>query len=220
MTSKLPPSASIATATKGGKLHAPSAERNADALADLLRRIAPQSGSALEIASGTGQHITRFASAFPNLIWTPSEISPERRASIEAYRADAQMANFDAPIHLDACAPGWASQSKLHDLILTVNLLHLIPETAAKTLISEATKSLASGGTLLLYGPFLRHGQTTSDGDARFHADLQAADPNIGYKDRDAVLEWGHEAGLASAQCVEMPANNLALVFTARESTP
>lgn len=220
MTSKLPPSASIATATHGGKLHAPSADRNGDALADLLRRIAPQSGCALEIASGTGQHVTRFASAQPNLIWTPSEISPERIASIKAYRVEADLPNLSTPIHLDACTPGWARQSKLFDLIMTVNLLHLIPETAAKTMISEVAKALAPGGTLMLYGPFLRDGQTISDGDARFHADLRAADPNIGYKDRDAVLKWGQAAGLTSTQCVEMPANNLALIFTARESVP
>lgn len=213
MTKNLPPSASVAIATSGEKLHAPSAERNAAALTELLTRIAPPSGQALEIASGTGQHIMGFARALPSLIWTPSEISAERIASINAYRAGANLANLNAPIQLDACTSDWASNSKLFDLILTVNLLHLIPETAVKILIAEAAQALSPGGTLMLYGPFLRDGRTTSDGDARFHADLQSADPDIGYKDRDTVLAWAHTAGLASTQCADMPANNLALIF-------
>lgn len=213
MMSKLPPSASIVTALSGDKLHAPSAERNAEALTDLLTRIAPPTGQALEIASGTGQHITGFARALPNLIWTPSEVSAERIASIAAYRSEAHLPNLNAPINLDACASGWSRESMRYDLILTVNLLHLISTPAAKTLIAEVAGALTPGGTLMLYGPFLRDNQTTSDGDARFHADLQASDPAIGYKDRDTVLDWGQSAGLIPTQCTDMPANNLALVF-------
>lgn len=215
MTPKLPPSASVATARSDGKLHAPSAERNAGALTDLLAQIAPPSGAALEIASGTGQHITGFARALPKLMWTPSEVSAERIASIDAYRSEAQLPNLRAPIRLDACASGWSQCAEQYDLILAVNLLHLISTSAAKVLITETASALSPGGTLMIYGPFLRDNQTTSDGDARFHADLQSADPAIGYKDRDAVLGWGQNAGLARAQCIDMPANNLALIFKA-----
>jgi len=215
MTAKLPPSASVATTTNGGKLNAPAAERNADALTKLLTRIAPPSGTALEIASGTGQHVTRFAKAMPNLLWSPSEVAQERIDSIKAYRAEANLTNFHAPILLDACRPGWSSDLAPFDLILMINLLHLIPETAAKTLVSEAASALKPGGTFMVYGPFLRDGKTISDGDTRFHADLQSADPNIGYKDRDEVLQWGQQAGFRTLECVEMPANNLALIFTA-----
>lgn len=215
MTPKLPPSASVATNLSGAKLHAPSAARNAPAITELLTEIAPHQGKALEIASGTGQHVVAFASALPRLHWTPSEISPERIASIAAYRAEANLPNLDAPIHLDACASGWAKTSGPFDLILTINILHLISTEAALSLVKEAAAALAPGGTLMLYGPFLRDNLTTSDGDARFHAELQAADPAIGYKDRDTVLGWGADAGLGVADCVDMPANNLALIFRA-----
>jgi SAM-dependent methyltransferase len=215
MTAKLPPSASIATATENGKLNAPAAERNADAIADVLTRIAPRSGHALEIASGTGQHIVCFARTLPGLIWTPSEIAKERRASIQAYRSDAGLANLVAPLHLDACKPGWSGSVPAQDLIITVNLLHLISEAAAKILIHEAAQTLRPGGALMLYGPFLRSGKTTSNGDARFHSELQSADPNIGYKDRDDVLAWAQASGLECSEIIDMPANNLALIFTA-----
>jgi SAM-dependent methyltransferase len=215
MTAKLPPSASIATGTENGKLNAPSAERNADAIAELVTRIAPKSGHALEIASGTGQHIVRFARTLPGLIWTPSEVAKERRASIRAYRSEAGLANLAAPLHLDACQPGWSRSVPAQDLIITVNLLHLISEPAAKTLIREAAQTLRPGGVLMLYGPFLRSGKTTSDGDARFHGELQSADPKIGYKDRDDVLAWAQASGLVHREIIDMPANNLALIFTA-----
>ena len=54
-------SASVAHVLSGAKLNAPSAARNVDALCQLLAQVAPPSGNALELASGTGQHIVRFA---------------------------------------------------------------------------------------------------------------------------------------------------------------
>jgi hypothetical protein len=58
----------------------------------------------------------------------------------------------------------------------------------------------------------MRGGQLTSDGDARFHADLRAADPQIGYKDDRWMLDLLTDAGLTPDAPVEMPANNLAFV--------
>ena len=65
MTGRLPPSASVAHAQDGAKLHAPAAARNAQALLTLLHDHAPASGKALELASGTGQHIIGFARTMP-----------------------------------------------------------------------------------------------------------------------------------------------------------
>jgi len=160
MARALPPSASIAAQAEGGKLHAPSAARNAAVLVDFLRQHAPDTGRALEIASGTGQHV---------------------------------------------CA----------DLIVLVNLLHLITTPEARTLVSEAATALAPGGLLMIYGPFKRSGVLTSTGDAQFDADLRGADPLIGYKDDLDITRWLDEAGLTQITPHEMPANNLA--FLARK---
>lgn len=35
---------------------------------------------ALEISSGTGQHVTHFAQALPNIIWQPSEYDQQSMA--------------------------------------------------------------------------------------------------------------------------------------------
>ncbi|MCR9127760.1 MAG: class I SAM-dependent methyltransferase [Rhodobacteraceae bacterium] len=213
MTRPLPPSASRADPGAGDRLVAPSATRNADAICDLLARVAPERGRALELASGTGQHIVRFAARMPELTWTPSEPDAARRASIRAYAGDAGLGNLCAPRNLDACAPGWGTaEPEPSDLIVLINLLHLIGADEAAILIAEAGNALAPGGCLVLYGPFRREGALVSTADADFDAALRAADPRIGYKNDAQIVEWIFDAGLRLDETVRMPANNLAFV--------
>lgn len=212
MARSLPPSASIAHAEEGARLVAPSAARNAVPLTELLLKHAPCEGNALEIASGTGQHVSAFATALPNLHWQPTEVDKARRASIDAHVSDAGLSNVSPAIALDATAPGWGATHHPKDLVLLANLLHLISEPEARTLITEATKALGETGILVLYGPFKRGGKLTSDGDVRFDSELRGADPNIGYKDDLDILRWLGDAGISIVETVEMPANNLAFV--------
>tara|TARA_R110000851_G_scaffold140538_7_gene277923 strand:- start:711 stop:1367 length:657 start_codon:yes stop_codon:yes gene_type:complete len=210
--SPLPPTASIAHAGDGAKLHAPSAERNAAIITEALVGIAPATGRALEIASGTGQHIVGFARAMPGLDWQPTEVDPTRRASIDAWAAEAGLPNLGAAIPLNATQAGWAAEASESALIVLINLLHLISTPEAQTLVQEVAHALAPAGRFALYGPFLREGQTTSDGDARFHASLIAQDPAIGYKDLEEVQEWLRDAGLTLIETRAMPANNVLLI--------
>ena len=210
----LPPSASVVLPGTGTRLVAPSADRNKGYIADLLRHVAPEKGAALELASGTGQHIVTFAQALPHFTWQPSEIDAARRASIAAYVAEAGLPNLQPPVEIDATAPGWGDRHKA-DLIVLVNLLHLIRVDEARVVITEAARALQSGGRFVVYGPFMRAGELTSPGDRAFHADLIAADPAIGYKDDFDTLDMMVAAGLEIAEVVEMPANNLALVARA-----
>lgn len=208
----LPDSASTATPGEDGRLYAPSSERNAAPILALLKHHGPTEGRALELAAGTGQHAAHFASALPELQWQPTEIDPTRRQSIDSWAKTVDAPNLLPAIEVDATAPGWGAQYAGQDLILLVNLLHLISTPQARTLIAEAAQALAPGGRLILYGPFLRDGDATSDGDASFHASLTAQDPEIGYKDDFDVIDWLHEAWLELVDVVEMPANNLALI--------
>ncbi|WP_027258232.1 DUF938 domain-containing protein [Leisingera aquimarina] len=207
----VPGSASVA-APEGGKLFAPAAARNSDVLCDLLAEVAPPQGRALELASGTGQHVAAYAVRLPGLMWQPSEAEAARLASIQAYADEAGLANIAPPVLLDATAPGWGAEHPGQDLIVLVNLLHLISEEETKTLIAEAAAALAPGGRFVIYGPFTRGGKLTSEGDRNFHAALRAHDPQIGYKDDFDTIDWLHGTGLELLQAVEMPANNLALI--------
>lgn len=209
----LPSTASVAEPVSGAKLHAPAAARNADAITALLRDHAPQTGAALEIASGTGQHVASFASALPGLTWQPTDVDPARLRSIDAYTADAGLTNVAPATALDATAPDWSARYRDLDLIVLINLLHLISDMQARALIKEVGLALRPGGCFVLYGPFARAGQLISDGDRRFDAQLRAADPDIGYKDTHDITRWAQDAHMRAAEPVEMPANNLAYLF-------
>ncbi len=206
----LPPSASIVTPGDGARLVAPAASRNVASLCDLLADVVPTEGRALELASGTGQHVTAFAERFPTLDWQPTEIYPDRRASIDAYAA--ALPNTRPAAGLDATQPGWSRGFPDRDLVILINLLHLISWPEAQILIAETAKALAPGGRFVLYGPFMRAGQLTSDGDIRFHTELVRKDPEIGYKDDAQVRSCIEKNGLVVLRIVQMPANNLAFI--------
>ena len=208
----LPDTASVAHPSDDGRMFAPSAARNAADIAALVAQHAPASGRALEIASGTGEHAVIFARAMPGLDWQPTDIDPARRASVDAHARVAGLANLHAAIELDATASGWGAVHGGQGLVVLVNLLHLISEAEARTLIAEVAQALAPGGLFIFYGPFLRDGEATSEGDRIFHASLRAQDPEIGYKDDWDVIDWIHANWLDLVQVVEMPANNMAFI--------
>lgn len=218
MNRKLPPQASVATPASGAKLFAPAAENNMRALRDVLLAEAPKQGRALEIASGTGQHVTAFAEALPGLVWHPSDIAAERLASIDAYAAEVRRDNIRPAVMLDATRPGWHREHSSLDLILVVNLLHLISEDEMNTVLSKSAAALREGGTLVIYGPFKRSGALTSAGDEAFDAALRNSDPLIGYKNDLSVAHRLSDLGLGAARHVEMPANNLTMVARKRAS--
>lgn len=190
---------------------APAAERNLAPILAVLARYAPMTGRALELASGSGQQIVRFAAQHPGLIWQSSDGQSGNMASIAAWAAFAPAPNLLPPVVLDAARPGWGAAQAGQSLILMVNLLHLISATAADVVMAEAAVALAPAGRLMIYGPFLRDGLPTSDGDARFDADLRAQDATIGYKDLAWVSGVLASHGLR-VEVEQMPANNLMLI--------
>lgn len=190
-----------------GRRLTPSAQRNAEPILQVLQGLG-LTGTLLELASGSGLHAALMAPVL-GLIWRPSDVDPANLPSIQAWAATSP--NILQPILLDATLPGWSGPLSRHDALLLVNLLHLIPETAAATLLAELPHALTPTGTACLYGPFLRNGQATSPGDAAFDASLRAQDPAIGYKDQAWVTDHLAKAGMVT-QVVEMPANNLMLI--------
>ena len=209
----LPDTASVANSRGDERLFAPSAERNSKPIINLIKRIAPKSGEALEIASGTGQHITKLALALPNLSWLPSEVEEKRLKSITAWIKNENLQNIKSPVYLDATETGWAKNIPRYDFILLVNLLHLISWNETKTLICELSKALKTKGVALIYGPFMRNGQLTSEGDQNFHTSLIQTDPDIGYKNDSDMRKLFFNEGLLLLETVEMPANNLACIL-------
>ena len=190
--------------------HAPATERNRAAILAVLREELPASGLVLEVASGSGEHAVHFAAALPALDWQPSDPDPAALASIEAWRAEAALPNMRTPIMLDAAA---AWPVKRADAILCINMIHISPWTATLGLMKGAGAVLPPGGLLYLYGPYLRDGVETAPSNLAFDISLKARDPQWGLRRVEDVIVAAEAQGLAFDRLVEMPANNLSLLF-------
>ena len=209
----LPATACVANVEADGRLNAPSAVRNAEPIVELVRKTVIKSGNALEIASGTGQHVVRLASALPHLNWQPSDVDEARIKSIRSWSNDRHLINLKPPCLLDATTEGWAAQHHGQDFILLVNLLHLISTKETKILVKEMSKALASNGLSIIYGPFMRSGKLISKNDMEFHHSLINTDPDLGYKNDVDMLSLFGEEGLVHLSTEKMPANNLAFIL-------
>lgn len=170
-------------------------------------------GPVLEVASGTGEHAVAFAAGLPGVTWTPSDPSPEARASIEAWRAASGLPNLAKPLALDVLDEAdWPSGP--FRALFCANMIHISPWAAAEGLMRLAGRVLTNpGGLLALYGPFLEAEVETAPSNLTFDASLKSRDPAWGLRDRDAVAALAAANGLAYTLRYALPANNLVLLF-------
>ena len=194
------------------KLYSASAARNAPIILEVLSQYLPDKGKVLEIASGTGQHCTYFAEAFCNLEWQPSEINPKRLDSIQAYIRETNQVNIKMPLSLDATTENWAKEIDAYNVIIAINFFHLISNKEMKILIRESSLALQTNSYFVIYGPFMRGGELTSDQDIKFHTSLVECDPDIGYKDDFDILDEIEANNLSPEAIIEMPSNNLMFI--------
>lgn len=193
------------------RLRAPSAQRNRDAILAVLADVLPPSGRVLEIASGSGEHAVHFAGALPGLTFQPSDPSPDAVASIAAWAAESGLGNILSPLVIDATAPDWPLEAI--DAILCINMIHIAPWPAAEGLFRQAGRLLKPSQPLYLYGPYRRPGRPLEPGNAAFDESLRSRDPAWGLRELDAVAGLGTASGFGAPEIVEMPANNLSLIF-------
>ncbi len=197
--------------TRGMKRHAPATERNREPLLAVLREVLPTSGRVLEVASGTGQHAAWFARALPHLVWQPTDVDAESLESIEAWRTEEGPPNLLPPRRLDAGAESWPETAT--DVILNVNMIHIAPWTACQGLMRGAGRVLPPGGLLVLYGPYFVEGRDTAPSNLEFDASLRARNPAWGVRSLEAVTAEAALHGLERERVVDMPSNNLTVVF-------
>jgi hypothetical protein len=190
---------------------APAAGRNREPIATLLREALPERGTLVEIASGSGEHAVHFARLFPGLLWQPTDPDPDALASIRAWRSEAGLPNLLGPLALDAAAEAWPVHSA--DAILCVNMVHISPWAATEGLMRGAGRMLAAGSPLVLYGPYRRAGVPTAPSNEAFDESLRARNPEWGLRDIEAVEGEAVRNCLRLERAVEMPANNLTVVF-------
>ncbi|TAL70367.1 MAG: DUF938 domain-containing protein [Burkholderiaceae bacterium] len=197
--------------------HSPAAERNRQPILEVLQRLLPARGRALEIASGTGQHAAHFAAGLPGWTWLPSDLQADALASVAAWCAvsDASGApptNVLPPVRLDVMAPHWPVPD-LVDAIFCANMLHIAPWPTCAALMRGAARYLAEQGLLLTYGPYLVDGQATAPGNLAFDESLRARNPAWGIRRTADVAHEASRVSLRLREQIAMPANNLLLVF-------
>ncbi len=188
-----------------------AAERNRGPILNVLERVLPKQGTVLEIASGTGHHVVWFAERLPRLTWQPSDFDAESRASIAGRTADSGLANILAPRQIDASAEDWGIDGI--QAVLCSNMIHIAPLPAAQGLMAGAGRLLAARQPLFLYGPFKRGGKHSASSNQAFDDSLRARNPEWGVRDLDEIAAFAEGHGLALDEIVEMPANNLSVVF-------
>lgn len=194
------------------KLSSPSALRNRGPIADLLAHVLPERGTVLEIASGSGEHVIHFARRFPDLVWQPSDPSPEARASVEAWVTAEKLTNVLPPLDLDASSDTWPISQA--DAMIAINMIHISPWPATQGLLRHAGQLLPRGRPLILYGPYRREGQPLVASNAEFDASLRARNPEWGIRLLEDVASLASQSGLSLTSVTELPANNLGVVFT------
>ncbi|NPC72528.1 DUF938 domain-containing protein [Corallococcus exiguus] len=193
------------------KRHAPATERNREPLLAVLREVLPTEGTLLEVASGTGQHAAFFAKAFPGLTWQPTDGDPSSLESIDAWRMEDGLANVLPARLLDASSDAWPVEHA--DAVLCVNMIHIAPWAACQGLMRGAARVLRQGGRLVLYGPYFVEGKETAPSNLAFDESLRARDPSWGVRELGAVTAEAARHGLQRERVVEMPSNNLTVVF-------
>ena len=193
----------------------PATARNREPILAVLRGVLPEAGTVLEIASGSGEHVAHFARALPRLVFQPSDLDPDCRASIDAWAAHDGLANVRPAVALDVTAtPPWPLEQA--DAVLCINMIHIAPWAAAEGLMAGAGRLLAPGGLLYLYGPYRRDGAHTAPSNAGFDTSLRAQNPAWGVRDLEEVADLAGKAGFTPPEIVPMPANNLSLIFRRR----
>lgn len=180
----------------------------------MLKRVLPPTGLVLEIASGSGQHVVHFARTFPALSWQPSDPDARARESISAWLLKEKLANVLPPIDLDVRKLPWRVPALAG--IVCINMIHISPWSATTALFAGARRSLRESGVVYLYGPYRVEGRRTAPSNEAFDRSLRAQDSEWGLRNLSDVVAVANEEGFDLIETVDMPANNLSVVFRKR----
>lgn len=200
--------------------NSPAAERNKQPILNALTRILGERGTALEIASGTGQHAAWFAAAMPQWVWQPTDADARMLPALASRVAEAALSNLRPPLLLDVMSPQWpsegfafAQEEEKFDAIYCANMLHIAPWATCAALMQGAARHLLPGGVLITYGPYFEEDVPPAPSNQAFDEDLRARNPAWGIRRLKDVAAEASRYGLALRERHAMPANNLLLVF-------
>ncbi len=190
---------------------APSYHRNIEPIVAKLRgMLSTQASKVLEIGSGSGQHVTRFANEFPAITFQPTEYDVENLASINAWAME--KPNILPAQQLDVMSDTWLDE-KQFDALLCFNVIHITPWEVTEAIFKGAAKHTCDASQVILYGPYRVDGKQTSKSNVQFEVWLKERDARFGVRDIDDVKKVAALHGFTLKGSHEMPANNFIQVF-------
>uniref|UniRef100_A0A667WKU5 Zgc:103625 n=1 Tax=Myripristis murdjan TaxID=586833 RepID=A0A667WKU5_9TELE len=179
----------------------PLAERNwaglCSVLEDVLEDQSHRELFAVELGSGTGQHVIHFSQKIPFITWQPSDIKEEARDSIKAYIMATKAKTVLQPVHLDASEPWekWAGLPRNScDVVIAINLLQYSSFKTAEV--------------------FAINGTITPSCNEDLDAELRNMNPEWGLPDIDVLRQLAYGNGLRMERMVShMEEYNKLLIF-------
>jgi hypothetical protein len=221
----------VASADGSAKRYAGAVARNKDPLLSVLKpRLDDIVGSndgdlhCVEIAGGTGEHASYFCSHMPYLSMLPIEPDIDSHASIRAFRDESDDTSLQSriadPVSLDI-RQVLSNKNQLPSVflekcqcILCINMIHICDPDAILALFDVASEllSIDNKGILCTYGPYMVNGDMTESNWA-FDRSLKARNANWGIRELSLLQEIAKVRGMKLIEMVEMPSNNLFLVW-------
>ena len=202
------------TRADDARIFSPSASRNREPIFNILKSFLPQDARVLEIASGTGEHGAFACQARPDLRWRPSDLDADSRASQAAWAKALGLDNFLPPLTIDACKQDWGVVDEApYEALVCINMIHISPWEAGLGVIRGAGRYVKPGGVLFFYGAFMRDGRHTAPSNEEFDRSLKTRDPSWGVRDISDVAAVAAKPGFALEKTVDMPANNMCVIF-------
>lgn len=199
------------------KKYAPATDRNREPILAALKDCLPDFGTILEIASGSGQHAIHFVEHLPNHYWQPSDPDQKSRNSISAWWWEVQLNNILPPLDINTQDDVWSVENITLPLpissMVCINMIHISPWESTVGLMKGAGRILSKDGILYLYGPYKIDGKHTATSNELFDVSLRSQNSEWGIRELGDVKELAMEHGLTFVKTVEMPANNLSVIF-------
>ena len=199
------------------RLHFPATLRNRESIALVLRKYIPDKGVLLEIASGSGEHGVFFQNSFPSIIWQTSDPEEVHRNSIISWILHQGLSSkMPEPLDIDVEKRPWPITLQLRSLIkgiICINMIHISPWSSTKALFEESKNILKKNQFLMLYGPFFRFDKEVSQSNLKFNQSLKLQNSNWGLRQLEKVNEIAFINGFAQENLIEMPANNLSVIY-------
>ena len=199
------------------RLKFPATSRNRVPIAGVLGQVIPHKGVLLEIASGSGEHGVFFQNYFPSIIWQTSDPELLHRKSIISWISHEGLSSkMPDPLDIDVEKRPWPISNELSSLIkgiVCINMIHISTWSCTKALFEESKNYLNKNQFLMLYGPFFEKGKLTSESNCNFNRSLKLQNPLWGIRHLESVNDIAFENGFEQSKIIEMPANNLSVIY-------